>query len=161
MKESTAEAPKGPVSRRLFFLLLCVFGYVLLLSGWWLVSRTGWNGPREPVSILVLPFPNSPQLAPELASNLSKNQAIRILTDTTVPADDRQVRDLGVQWKANAVLSGIVSTDGAQRRLTVRLIDSASGYHVWEHTYESDSTGAKRQAAQIADSVVRTLRGER
>jgi len=161
MKQTATDAPQTPINRRLFFLLLCVFGYVLLMTGWWIASRSGWKGPREPVSILVLPFANSPQLAPELAANLSKNEAIRILNGTTVPADDRQVRDLGVQWKANAVLTGSESTDGTHYRVTARLVDSASGYHVWEHTYESTSNDAKQQAAQIAKGVVGALRGER
>ena len=160
MKDTTAETPQSPINRRLFFLLLCVFGYVLLMSGWWLASRAGWKGPREPVSILVLPFANSPQLATELAANLSKNEAIRILADTTVPANDQQIRDLGVKWKANAVLTGAVTNDVARHHVTARLIDSASGYHVWEHTYDSRSDDAKQQASQISKGVVGALRGE-
>jgi len=161
MNESAAATPQPPVQRRLFFLMLCVFGYVLLMSGWWLASRSGWNGPREPVAILVLPFTNAPQVAPELAADLSKNEAIRILADTTLPANEQQVRDLGVKWKANAVLSGGDSIDGLRHHITARLVDSASGYHVWEHTYHFESNDPKQQAAQIAKGVVGALRGER
>jgi TolB-like protein len=159
MKEAE-DAPQPPVTRRLFFLAVCLFGYVLLMGGWWLASHSGWKTPREPVAILVLPYANSPQLAPELAADLSKNPAIRIFNDTTVPANDQEIRNLGVKWKANAVLTGSVSSDNARYRVTSRLIDTASGYHVWEHTYDFGSNDPKQLATQITKGVVGALRGE-
>lgn len=160
---STPETPQPVVGRRLFFLLLCLFGYVLVIGGWWLARRADRNAPpREPVAILVLHFTNSDGIAPELSKELSKIEAIRIVRDdSSAPANEQEIRDLARKWKANAVVSGNVVRHGERFQITAQLIDTESGYHVWSHTYEARTIDPPRIAGEIAGGITSALKGER
>ena len=169
---ATPNPPQPAFGRRLVFLGICLFGYVLLMAGWWLANKSGPAGPQTPVTILVVPFASAPDdagarpaalhLAPDLIAALLKTQGLRVLAGgERPPSSEQEARDLGKKMKANAVLTGSVSKAGDGLRIEAQLVDSATGYHVWSHTYEHAMGPAAGIAEIIAKGVVGALQGKR
>ena len=169
---TTPNPPQPAIGRRLVFLGICLFGYVLLMAGWWLANRSGPMGSQTPVTILVVPFANASDdpvgkqvalhLAPDLVAAMLKTQGLRVLAGGTgPPASEQEARDLGKKMQANAVLTGRVSKSGEALRVEAQLVDSATGYHVWSHTYQRETKEAAAIAEVIARGVVNALQGKR
>ena len=170
---SSAPNPAQPaVGRRLVFLGICLFGYVLLMAGWWLANKSGPPGGQTPVTILVAPFASvsgdaesnqaALHLAPDLIAVLLKTQGLRVVSaGDGPPAGEQAARDLGKTMKANAVLTGSVSTAAGRFQVAAQLVDCETGYHVWEHTYRRDAKDGPGIADAIAKGVVSALQGKR
>ena len=170
---SAAPNPTQPaMGRRMVFLGICLFGYALLMAGWWLANKSGKAGGQTPVTILVAPFANTSDdseskqaalhLAPDLIAVLLKNQALRIVSaGEGPPASEQAARDLGKKMKANAVLTGSVSKVGERVRIAAQLVDCETGYHVWEHTYQQDPRDGQVIAEVVAKGIVDALQGKR
>lgn len=152
---SPPEPPPLALGRRLIFLGLCLCGFLLLIAGWRAANRADEKAPRNPVIILVSPFTNSSpnvdgtQLSNRVVSELSKTEGLRVLTDG------------GQKVKVNAVLSGTIIQTGERIRIKAQLIDRATGYHVWEHTYDREAKDASAVASEIATGILKALRGQR
>ena len=170
---ATPNPPQPAIGRRLVFLGICLFGYVLLMAGWWLANKSGPVGPKTPVTILVVPFANAAapdpagrqvalHLAPDLIAALLKTQGLRVLAGgERPPSSEQEARDLGKKMQANAVLTGSVSKSGDRLRIEAQLVDSATGYHVWAHIYQHERGDAPAIAEVIAKGVVGALQGKR
>ena len=154
------------------FLGICLFGYVLLMAGWWLANRSRQAGGQTPVTILVAPFGSTSDdadskqaalhLPPDLIAVLLKNQALRIVSaGEGPPASEQAARDLGKKMKANAVLTGSVSKIGERVRIAAQLVDCETGYHVWEHTFQRDPKEGQAIAEFVAKGIVDALQGKR
>ena len=131
---------------------------------------------REPlagtgITVAVLPFADlglKPQnqyfsdgLTEELIHALTKVPRLRVVAWTTAAQlRDRQddLRSLRDQLHVDAVLTGSVRIAGANLRVRVQLIDTASGVYLWSETFDRHMQDVFAIQEEIALAIVRTLR---
>jgi TolB-like protein/Tfp pilus assembly protein PilF len=127
--------------------------------------------PPDRWSIAVLPLANlsggaeaeylGDGLAEEITNALARVRSLRVAARTSAFAyrgrsvDIRQIgRELGV----GAVLEGSVRRGDGALRVTVQLIDVASGYHLWSERYDRPMQDVLAIQDEIARSVTQALR---
>jgi adenylate cyclase len=138
------------------------------------------DGPLAPVptvassisTIAVLPFADmSPAhdqdylcegLAEELINVLTRLDRLRVASRTAsfqfrnAGAD---VCEIGRRLNVDTLLEGSVRKTGAQLRVTVQLIDVATGYHRWSERFDRQLEDVFAIQDEIAESVAKVLRG--
>ena len=100
-------------------------------------------------SIAVLPFVNLSAdeandyfcdgLAEELINALAKTGELKVAARTSAFSFRDQkvtIQDIGRALSVGAVLEGSVRKAGKQIRITVQLVNSADGYHLWSERYD-------------------------
>lgn len=174
----TGEATEGEIeaivaaapSRRWPVGLAALAGVALItLSAWWLATgRIRGTGTYD--SIAVLPFANlsddpagerfADGLAEELLNGLAGVEDLRVAARTSsfafkgTSVDVRTIADsLGVA----TVLEGSVRREGNRVRITVQLIDSERGFHLWSAEYDRELDDVFAVQDEIATAVVRAL----
>jgi Predicted integral membrane protein len=133
------------------------------------------SDPGSPPAIAVLPFTDMSRsrdqeyfcdgLTEEIICTLSKLNPLRVVSRTSSfqfkgKADD--IRHIGEQLNVNTVLEGSVRRDEKKVRITVQLVDTSDGYHVWSETFdrviEDDILGLQHEislavAARLKESL--------
>jgi TolB-like protein/DNA-binding SARP family transcriptional activator len=138
-----------------------VFLVVVVGMTLWFESRSGPTdalgvaGPSSPVpdrlSVAVLPFANmsgdeeqeyfSDGLTEDLLTDLSKITALTVISRTTTfgyKGQSPDVRAVGRDLGVSHVIEGSVRKVGERVRITVQLIDAATGAHLWAERYDRD-----------------------
>jgi len=123
-------------------------------------------------SIAVLPFadmsPSHDQeylcegLAEELINALTQVDDLRVAARTAsfrFRGKGEDIRIVGQQLNVEALLEGSVRKSGDRLRVTVQLIEVASGYHRWSHRFDGQFEDVFAMQDEIADSVATSLRG--
>jgi len=129
-------------------------------------SKTG----QAIASIAVLPFadmsPNQDQaylcegLAEELINALTKVDDLRVAARTAsfqFRGKGEDVQTVGKQLNVETLLEGSVRKSDDRLRVTVQLIEVASGYHRWSHRFDGQFDDVFAIQDEIADSVARSL----
>lgn len=128
---------------------------------------------EEPLarSIAVLPFtdlsPGRDQshfcdgLAEELINTLTRIQELRVISRATAFdfRSDDDVRDLGRKLGVRHVLRGSVRKADDRLRITVHLVDTQSGHHVWSEKYDRQVGDIFAVQEEIAEKTARVLLG--
>lgn len=127
-------------------------------------SAVAFNPPRH--SIAVLPFVNMSDdrearyfgdgIAEEVLHRLTRNINLRVTARTSsFQYRDRtlDVRAIGEQLNVAQVLEGSVRKTGSKVRITVQLIDTRDGYHVWSETYDRQLQDIFEIQEEIAESI--------
>ena len=101
-------------------------------------------------------------LAEELIDALTHVEGLRVASRSASfqfrgPGVD--VREVGRQLRISALLEGSVRKAGDRLRITVQLIDVASGYHKWSQRFERPMGDVFAIQDEIAETVATTLRG--
>lgn len=126
----------------------------------------------DPTDIVVLPFANlsdnaedeylSDGICEEIINQLAHMEGLNVVARTSAfaykgkPGDVRKIgRDLG----AGAVLEGSVQRSGDRLRVTTQLVEVAKGYHLWSERYDREMKDVFDIEDEIAASVVESLRG--
>jgi TolB-like protein/tetratricopeptide (TPR) repeat protein/DNA-binding winged helix-turn-helix (wHTH) protein len=143
---------------------------------WWRsieAPTTQADVPPEPgqPSIAVLPLVDmSPSggndylgdgLSEELAARLAQIPGLRVAARTSAfefKGRSLDVRRIGQALGVRHVLEGSVRRDGEDLRVTVQLIDAATGYHVWAGSYDRGWRDVILVQDEIARSVTEALR---
>ena len=161
-----AEAP----SRRWPAGLAAFAGVALIaLSGWWLATgRIRGTGTYD--SIAVLPFANlsadpagerfADGLAEELLKGLAGVEGLRVAARTSSFAfkgTSLDVRAIADSLGVTTVLEGSVRRQADRARITVQLIDSERGFHLWSKVYDRELRDVFAVQDEIAAEVVRAL----
>jgi adenylate cyclase len=135
---------------------------------------TGGESPAKRVisSIAVLPFadmsPGHDQeylcdgLAEELITALTQVEGLRVAARTAsfqFRGKGEDVRTVGQQLNVEALLEGSVRKAGDRLRVTVQLIEVASGYQRWSHRFDGQFKDVFAIQDEIAESVAASLRG--
>jgi TolB-like protein/Flp pilus assembly protein TadD len=124
-------------------------------------------------SIAVLPFadmsPTHDQeylcegLAEELINALTQIDGLRVAARTAsfqFRGKGEDIRNVGEQLNVETLLEGSVRKSGDRLRVTVQLIEVASGYHRWSHRFDGQFEDVFAMQDEIAESVARSLRGD-
>jgi len=124
-------------------------------------------------SIAVLPFADmSPShdheylcegLAEELINALTQVDGLRVAARTAsfqFRGKGEDIRTVGEQLKVEALLEGSVRKSDDRLRVTVQLIEVASGYHRWSHRFDGQFKDVFAMQDEIAESVATSLRGD-
>jgi TolB-like protein len=121
-------------------------------------------------SVAVLPFANlsgDPEkeyfgdgMADELIHLLSRVQGLKVPARTSSFAykgKNLHVRDIARDLGVGAVLEGSVRSAGELVRVTVQLIDAASGYQFWSHSYEREFRDIFKLQDEVANAILESL----
>jgi TolB-like protein/tetratricopeptide (TPR) repeat protein len=128
---------------------------------------------RPIASIAVLPFadmsPGRDQeylcdgLAEELINALTQIDGLRVAARTAsfqFRGKGEDIGGVGRQLNVEVLLEGSVRKSGERLRVTVQLIEVASGYHRWSHRFDGQFEDVFAMQDEIADSVATSLRGD-
>jgi adenylate cyclase len=141
-----------------------------------LVTGLSPDAPAAPEpaesAIAVLPFtdmsPDRDQdyfcegLAEELIDALTYVDGVRVAARSSsfrFRGPGLDVREVGRQLGVGALLEGSVRKSGDRLRITVQLIDVASGYHKWSQRFDRELGDVFAIQDEIAETVATTLRG--
>ena len=134
-------------------------------------ERSGPLGSGDASSIAVLPFANLSDdpsnqyfcdgLAEELINGLAKLEQIRVVARTSAfsfKGKERDVREIGRKLKVSTVLEGSVRKSGNRLRITVQLINTANGYHLWSERYDTEMQDIFDVQDEITLAIVGALK---
>jgi TolB-like protein/tetratricopeptide (TPR) repeat protein len=171
-KARDAGGLEEPRSRQRQFALLAVillFAAALAAVYWARTPRPSHAAAQGQVSsIAVLPFLNlsgsldddylSDGLTDELTGALAKLPGLRVVARTSAfkfkgKADD--VRVIGSQLNVASLVEGSLQKSEGRLRVTVQLVRTADGYHMWSETYERSAA----DAFAVEDEITRTIAG--
>ncbi|HUR22156.1 MAG TPA: winged helix-turn-helix domain-containing protein [Vicinamibacterales bacterium] len=136
-------------------------------------SAAGQEATRAISSIAVLPFadmsPSHDQeylcegLAEELINALTQIDGLRVAARTAsfqFRGKGEDIRLVGEQLNVATLLEGSVRKAGERLRVTVQLIEVASGYQRWSHRFDGQFEDVFAVQDEIAESVAKSLRGD-
>ncbi|HVE72423.1 MAG TPA: winged helix-turn-helix domain-containing protein [Thermoanaerobaculia bacterium] len=127
--------------------------------------------PADDKSIAVLPFTDlSPAhdqrhfcegIAEELINTLTRLRELRVVSRATAFdfREDDDVRLLGPKLGVRHVLRGSVRKADERLRITVHLVDTKKGHHVWSEKYDREVGDIFALQEEIADKTARVLLG--
>ena len=151
--------------------------YVESVRGWGYriavpVDRLDGTDHRA-AGVAVLPFANlsgAPEddylcegLAEEIITALTGIPGLRVIARTSSFAVGRMgldVCDIGARLSASSVLEGSVRRAGSRVRVTVQLVTTADGSHLWSERYDRELTDILELEDDIAAAVASRLRVE-
>ena len=122
-------------------------------------------------AIVVLPFedysPNHQDeyiadgITEELTNDLAQWRDLRVVARTSAFAfkgKGEDVREIGRQLNVDAVLEGSFTRDGNQMRVTAQLNRATDGFHLWSHSYETQSNDMLAMQDEVATSITDAIR---
>jgi adenylate cyclase len=122
--------------------------------------------------IAVLPFANlsanaedeylSDGICEEITNQLAHMEGLNVVARTSAFAYKGKVGDvraIGRDLRAGAVLEGTVQRSGDRLRVTTQLVEVTNGYHLWSERYDREMKDVFDIEDEIAASVVESLRG--
>jgi TolB-like protein/tetratricopeptide (TPR) repeat protein len=127
---------------------------------------------QEPIhAIVVLPFENySPDhrddyvadgITEELTNDLAQWRELRVVARTSAFAfkgKGEDVRQIGQQLNVDTVLEGSFTRLGDHVRITAQLNRATDGYHLWSHSYETQSNDMLAMQDEVATSITDAIR---
>jgi len=130
--------------------------------------HAAFNPP--PRSVAVLAFTNmsgdrsqdylADGFSEELINVLSRVDALHVAARTSAfffKSHPATIADIARQLNVGAVLEGSVRREGQRLRITVQLINAATGYHFWSHNYDRDFGDVLKLQTEIAEKVTQSL----
>jgi TolB-like protein/DNA-binding winged helix-turn-helix (wHTH) protein/tetratricopeptide (TPR) repeat protein len=145
---------------------------LLALTGATLYLRYGHPRTQGASSVVVLPFLNlsgdsandyfSDGLTEELIDALNRLENVQVVARTTAfqyKGKSQDIRTIGKQVGATAVVEGSVRREGSRVRITAQLNAVTNGYHLWSQTYERDLKDTFAIQPEIATAIGTALRG--
>lgn len=163
------ERRRGPRSQPWHWLAFA--GLLFAALAW-----SAWQRKHEPphpaeASIAVLPFTTlsdertdryfAEGLAAEMLNALAGVHGIRVAAWIPPEAVDRtlDIKAMGRKLGVATILDASVRREGQRLRISARLADTASGYTLWSHTYERETSAVFDTQTEIANEVAKALVG--
>lgn len=132
---------------------------------------TAQNNKSQTASIAVLPFVNMSAdaeneyfcdgLAEEFLNALAKINGLRVAARTSsfsFKNKDINISEIGRVLDVGTVLEGSVRKAGKKVRITVQLINTANGYHLWSERYDREIKDIFELQDEITLAVVTALK---
>jgi len=140
------------------------------------VAQTGSGAPAMPLpdkpAIAVLPFTNlsgDPQqeyfaegIVEDIITELSRYSELLVIarnSSFTYKGRAVKVQDIRRELGVHYVVEGSVRRSGNRVRLTVQLVDSATGNHVWADRYDREFDDLLELQDELTRAIVATLPG--
>jgi len=130
------------------------------------------GGAEDKISVAVLPFDNmsaDPEqgffvdgLAEDIITELSRFPNLFVIARTscfTYKDKPTRVQDVGRELGARYVVEGSVRRASDRVRLTVQLVDTADGTHIWANRYDRKFTAIFDLQDDLTLAIVSTLSG--
>jgi TolB-like protein/Flp pilus assembly protein TadD len=171
------DASNNSPKRRPSWLNPPAFGMLLLaalIAVYWIrsVRQTPVAKSFQEPSIAVLPFLNltgnqedeylSDGLTDELTGALSRLSGWRVIARTSAfkfkgKAED--VRLIGSQLSVASLIEGSLQKSGNQLRITVQLVRTSDGSHIWAETYDRNAKDIFALEDDVTQAITRVLGG--
>jgi TolB-like protein/Tfp pilus assembly protein PilF len=164
--------PEEPTGRRTPRIAILAVGVLLVLAGTALLWRTPIHPAAAHRSIAVLPFLSlsageeneyfTEGLSEEILNYLAKVPGIKVVARTSsalFKGRDEDVRTIGKKLNVDTVLEGSVRRSGNRLRITLQLITTSDGYHLWSQTLERDAADLFALQDEASRLVVQALGG--
>ncbi len=126
--------------------------------------------PAGQPSIAVLPFADMSRekdqgyfcdgIAEEIINALCRIQGLRVASRTgsfQFKDSAADLREIGNTLRVDSILEGSVRKSENRLRITVQLVDSARGFHLWSESYDREFRDVFAIQQEIARNVVRSL----
>jgi TolB-like protein/Flp pilus assembly protein TadD len=175
---TAARGPAGAASRRPSRGWIAVAVVIAAAAAYLFVEKPWDASPPSPAafnppphSIAVLPFVNmsgdkeqeyfSDGLTEELLNSLTEVNQLQVAARTSTFSFKGTNTDIGTiarKLNVGAVLEGSVRRSGNTVRVTTQLINAATGFHLWSHTYDRDLGDVLRLETEIATAVASALK---
>jgi len=135
------------------------------------VAAPADKGAADTSAIAVLPFADMSEardqdylcegLAEELIDALTHVEGLRVAarTSTFRFRGSHDLREIGEALNVGTVLEGSVRKSGDRLRITVQLIDVATGYHKWSEKFDRSASDVFAVQDEISEKVATLLRG--
>ena len=165
--------PAGVAPRRPKAALWIVTAAMLVLAaaGWLLYLNEGRENASHAIhSLIVLPFVNlstepdsdffSDGLTEEIIDKVARIPNLRLIARTTsfqYKGTSKDIRKVGQEVNADAVLEGSVRRQGNRLRITAQLNSAKDGYHFWSQTWERDRKDVFAVQQEIASMVAKGI----
>ena len=133
-------------------------------------SPTGAVDLRDKPSIAVLPFDNmggdpdqeyfADGITEDIITELARFQNLLVIARNsafTYKGKAVRVQDVGRDLGVNYVVEGSIRKAGNRVRLTVQLVEAATGNHVWAERYDRDLTDIFELQDELTRTIVATL----
>jgi adenylate cyclase len=133
------------------------------------IDRLRGSAAEEP-SVCVLPFVNltpehendyfSDGMTEELTNALAQVPGLRVASRTSAFAlkgKELDLRDIGARLGVRSIVEGSVRKVGNRIRITVQLVDTASGFHLWSQVFERTLHNVFALQEEISQAVARAL----
>ncbi|MGH9524057.1 MAG: TPR end-of-group domain-containing protein [Terriglobales bacterium] len=130
------------------------------------------EGGGHAVAIAVLPFADMSRerdqnylcegLAEELINALTRVDGLNVAARTAsfrFSSNGADVTEIGRKLGVGTLLEGSVRKSGDRLRITVQLIDTATGYHRWSQRFDRMLVDVLAVQDEIAENVATSLRG--
>lgn len=185
--DAAFEALKVPDWAQSLVVVLLLLGFPIALVLAWAYELTPTGIRRErtdadeeglpfeltsaaPPSIAVLPFDDMSRtqdqayfcegIAEEILNALCKVENLRVASRVAAfrfGAKAADIAEIGRKLKVKTVLEGSVRKSGDHVRITVQLVKTSDGYHLWSRQYDRKMDDVFGLQEEIADSVANTL----
>jgi TolB-like protein len=153
----------------------------LFVDRFWMATRMAAEKPLPehpaavafappPHSIAVLPFVNmsgdasqeyfSDGITEELLNSLSRLNELQVAARTSsfsFKGQNVDVSTIAHKLNVGAILEGSVRRSGSTVRITVQLIDGATGFHRWSQTYDETLNDILKVQTDVATSIANQL----
>jgi serine/threonine-protein kinase len=139
-------------------------------QGGYVHTPAAMSPPARSHAIAVLPFVNlspdkeneyfSDGMAEELTNSLSRVPGLRVASRSsawTFKGKDADAGTIGQRLKVDSLVEGSVRKLGNRIRLSVRLVDCASGYQRWSETYDRILDNVFALQEELSRAIVETL----
>jgi len=166
---SSNEAPRPP--RRVWGVVTAAAALVLIAiaAGIALSRRT----PPQNPAVAVLPFLDlsdtatnpsfSEGLAEEIIDRLARLRGLRVVARSSsfrFRGSAQDLREVGRQLQATAIVEGSVRRAGDRLRITAQLVNVADGFQLWSQSYERQTKDVFEIQDDVARAVANALRVE-
>ncbi len=134
-------------------------------------ARSASASPKGAISIAVLPFANmsgdssqeffSDGMTEEITSALAKVPDLRVVARTSAfefKGKNINIKSMGDELGATHLIEGSVRKAGDRVRITVQLIKSDDGTHIWAEDYDRQLTDIFAIQEDIARAITASLR---
>ena len=170
-REETSPKPTAPAAGRHRAWGLAGAALVLaVIAAGIALSRLA---PPESPAVAVLPFldlsdtaPNpsfSEGLAEEIIDRLARLRGLRVVarsSSSRFRGSAQDLREVGRQLRATAIVEGSVRRAGDRLRITAQLVNVADGFQLWSQTYERQTKDVFEIQDDVARAVANALRVE-
>jgi serine/threonine-protein kinase len=175
-EETEARPERARPQSRATVMMGVLAGCVLIAGIWFARGEGAASGAAghdldPPRSIAVLPFLSiggdstddyfSDGVTEEILHALTQLPDLRVAARTSAfrfKSKEVDVRDIGRQLGVGAVLEGSIQRKGEAVRITVQLIDTRSGYHLWSGKFDRALADLFAVEDEISRTIADTLR---